>query len=48
MILPTPPVTVGNELDKPISEFKTFAGYKQKSLLLPVQMAIISHLLRVS
>jgi ornithine carbamoyltransferase len=48
MILPTPPVTVGNELDKPISEFKTFAGYKQKSLLLPVQMAIISHVLRVS
>lgn len=48
LILPTPPLTVGNEIDKPISDFKNFVGYQQKSLLLPVQMAIISHLLNTA
>lgn len=45
ILLPTPPVTVGNELAQPLSEYSTFAGYGQKELLLPVQREIISYLL---
>ena len=45
LVLPTPPVTIGNELQMPISQIGNFAGYSQKALLLPVQMEIISYLL---
>ncbi|MGB1239503.1 MAG: hypothetical protein ACPG4U_14890 [Pseudomonadales bacterium] len=44
-LLPTPPVTVGQELLFTPASYKRFAGYRQKQLLLPVQVAIISHLL---
>ncbi len=45
LLLPTPPVTVGNELAQPLSEYPGFVGYAQKQLLLPVQRAIITYLL---
>jgi len=45
ILLPTPPVSIGNELDFAPSTSQLFSGYSQKSLLLPVQTAIISHLL---
>ncbi len=44
-VLPTPPVTVGNELQCLLSDTTNFVGYKQKALLLPVQAEIISYLL---
>ena len=45
VLLPTPPVSVGRELAEPLSAYPTFAGYQQKAWLLPVQRAIILHLL---
>lgn len=45
-LLPTPPVTVGKELLFTPSRYDSFAGYSQKQLLLPVQEAIISHVLK--
>lgn len=45
LILPTPPVTVGNELSSPISSLENFVGYRQKYLLLPVQIETIYYLL---
>ena len=45
MLLPTPPVTVGNELLFNPSRIDLFSGYEQKALLLPVQRAIVQHLL---
>lgn len=47
LLLPTPPVTVGEELLFSPSETDLFSGYEQKKLLLPVQKAIISHLLKM-
>jgi len=45
LLLPTPPVTVGNELQQPLTFTPNFIGYQQKALLLPVQLAIVSFLL---
>ncbi|PWQ99556.1 ornithine carbamoyltransferase [Leucothrix arctica] len=45
MVLPTPPVTVGNELKQPLYDTENFVGYEQKALLLPIQIAIVSYLL---
>lgn len=45
LVLPTPPVTVGRELQQPLCDTLNFVGYQQKSLLLPVQEAIVSYLL---
>ncbi len=46
LLLPTPPVTIGNELLFAPKNYVNFSGYAQKSLLIPVQKAIICHLLR--
>ncbi|CAG9001097.1 MAG: Ornithine carbamoyltransferase, anabolic [Candidatus Celerinatantimonas neptuna] len=46
LLLPTPPVTVGHELQKPLSQYHRFVGYDQKQWLLPVQRAIIHFLLQ--
>jgi len=46
LLLPTPPVTIGQELSFIPSSYDGFAGFAQKSLLLPVQEAIISHTLK--
>lgn len=45
LLLPTPPVTIGNELLFSPNSYKQFVGYGQKALLLPVQQAIVSYLL---
>ena len=45
ILLPTPPVTVGNELESHLCDMPNFAGYQQKALLLPVQEETISYLL---
>lgn len=45
LVLPTPPVTVGHELQRPLCDMVNFVGYQQKSLLLPVQVEIVSYLL---
>ncbi|EPJ45167.1 MAG: putative ornithine carbamoyltransferase protein [Osedax symbiont Rs1] len=45
IVLPTPPVTVGNELSKSLCQTENFVGYQQKALLLPVQIQIIAYLL---
>jgi len=45
-LLPTPPVTPGNEIAKALSETPQFIGYQQKSLLLPVQIEIVKYLLK--
>jgi ornithine carbamoyltransferase len=44
-LLPTPPFTIGRELEFDPLGYAGFTGYRQKALLLPVQMAIIRHLL---
>lgn len=44
MLLPTPPTTTGNEVSFAPFEYNHFSGYAQKSLLLPVQVEIISYL----
>ncbi|MFM2484286.1 ornithine carbamoyltransferase [Celerinatantimonas yamalensis] len=46
ILLPTPPVTVGRELQQSLSDTTNFVGYQSKALLLPVQTAIIAYLLR--
>lgn len=45
LLLPTPPVTQGNELLFKVSSYQGFVGYKQKALLLPVQRALIAYML---
>ncbi|KAB7897622.1 ornithine carbamoyltransferase [Rouxiella sp. S1S-2] len=45
LLLPTPPFTVGQELDFDPLLYTNFAGYHQKAWLLPVQKAVIAHLL---
>ncbi len=44
-LLPTPPVTIGNEVLFKPSTYAHFAGYEQKRWLLPVQTAIVQYLL---
>ena len=46
LVLPTPPVTVGHELQRALYDTVEFVGYQQKALLLPVQVEIVSYLLR--
>lgn len=45
ILIPTPPVSVGNELESPLCDMSNFAGYQQKELLLPVQEEIVAYLL---
>lgn len=45
-LLPTPPFTLGQELDFDPLHYPNFAGYQQKQWLLPVQKAIITHCLQ--
>ncbi|QOF80165.1 ornithine carbamoyltransferase [Variovorax sp. 38R] len=45
VLLPTPPFTVGGELSVDPCRYPHFAGYEQKKLLLPVQRAVLQHLL---
>lgn len=40
-LLPTPPFTIGRELEFDPLHYPGFAGYRQKELLLPVQKAIL-------
>jgi ornithine carbamoyltransferase len=39
--LPTPPFSIGRELSFDPLTYSGFAGYQQKELLLPVQIAIV-------
>jgi ornithine carbamoyltransferase len=45
VLLPTPPFIMGRELDFDPGAYPRFAGYRQKALLLPVQMAVVRYLL---
>ena len=45
LLLPTPPFTVGQELDFDPRCYANFTGYQQKNWLLPVQKAIIAYVL---
>ncbi len=45
ILIPTPPVTVGNETDTSLDKIPHFVGYGQKELLLPVQKSIVEYLL---
>lgn len=45
VLLPTPPFSIGRELAFDPTGYPRFAGYGQKRLLLPVQKAILRHLL---
>lgn len=45
-LLPTPPFTIGQELDFDPTRYAKFAGYQQKQWLLPVQKAIITFCMR--
>ena len=45
VLLPTPPFAVGGELSVDPRCYSRFAGYEQKKLLLPVQRAVLRHLL---
>ena len=45
VLLPTPPFTVGGELSVDPRSYPGFAGYEQKKLLLPVQRAVLQHVL---
>jgi ornithine carbamoyltransferase len=47
-LLPTPPFTVGRELELDPLEYAGFTGYAQKELLLPVQKAILRFAAEVS
>lgn len=47
-LLPTPPFTIGRELAFDPLHYPGFAGYRQKELLLPVQKAILRHVLDAS
>ncbi|MEN9763727.1 MAG: hypothetical protein RI906_3553 [Pseudomonadota bacterium] len=44
-LLPTPPFSVGGEMLFDPASYPEFVGYEQKSLLVPVQKAVITHLL---
>ena len=44
-LLPTPPFIVGGELGFDPTTYGGFVGYRQKAWLLPVQKAIVRHLL---
>lgn len=43
-LLPTPPFSIGRELGFDPVEYSGFSGYAQKTLLLPVQTAILRYL----
>jgi ornithine carbamoyltransferase len=45
VLLPTPPFSIGRELAFDPLQYDRFSGYDQKKLLLPVQKAILRHLL---
>jgi len=45
LLLPTPPFTIGEELDFDPTTYANFAGYDQKLYLLKVQKAIIRYVL---
>ncbi|MDP9899703.1 ornithine carbamoyltransferase [Variovorax ginsengisoli] len=47
VLLPTPPFAVGGELSVDPRRYPRFAGYEQKKLLLPVQKAVLQHLLTI-
>jgi ornithine carbamoyltransferase len=47
VLLPTPPFCIGEELDFDPRGYPGFAGYQQKSLLLPVQRAILTYAMQV-
>ena len=45
MLLPTPPFTIGKELDFDPTTYSNFSGYEQKLYLLKVQKAIIRYVI---
>jgi hypothetical protein len=45
VLLPTPPFGVGRELLFDPKSYAGFAGYQQKHWLLPVQKAVLRHVL---
>ena len=45
LLLPTPPFTIGQELDFDPLTYANFAGYDQKLYLLKVQKAIICYVM---
>ncbi len=45
-LLPTPPFSIGRELSFDPLSYAGFVGYEQKQLLLPVQKAILRHVLQ--
>ena len=45
LLLPTPPFTIGEELDFDPITYANFAGYDQKLYLLKVQKAIIRYVI---
>ena len=45
VLLPTPPFTIGQELDFDPLTYANFAGYEQKLCLLEVQKAIIRYVI---
>jgi hypothetical protein len=45
LLLPTPPFTIGEELDFDPTTYANFAGYDQKFYLLKVQKAIIRYVI---
>jgi len=47
LLLPTPPFTIGEELDFDPTTYANFAGYDQKYYLLKVQKAIIRYVMVV-
>lgn len=47
VLLPTPPFSIGRELGFDPTGYARFTGYGQKKLLLPVQKAILRHLLGI-
>ena len=48
LLLPTPPFTIGEELDFDPTTYAKFAGYDQKYCLLKVQKAIIRYVMEES
>jgi len=48
LLLPTPPFTIGQELDFDPLTYTNFAGYEQKLCLLEVQKAIIRYVIEKS
>jgi hypothetical protein len=45
MLLATPPFSIGREIAFDPVQYPRFSGHSQKSLLLPVQKAILRYLL---